>query len=89
MASGVPVVAPRAGGPLDLVDHGRTGLLVTPGDGGAFRDAVRFLAGSAELRARFGTAARRAVEDRSWEAVGDQLLGHYEAVLSDRPAVAA
>ncbi|GAA2585512.1 glycosyltransferase family 4 protein [Streptomyces tubercidicus] len=89
MASGVPVVAPRAGGPMDLVDHGRTGLLVTPGDGGAFRDAVRLLADSAELRARFGSAARRAVADRSWEAVGDQLLGHYEAVLSDRTAVAA
>lgn len=89
MASGVPVVAPRAGGPMDLVDHGRTGLLVAPGDGGAFRDAVRLLAESAELRARFGSAARRAVADRTWEAVGDQLLGHYEAVLSDRTAVAA
>ncbi|ARF54126.1 glycosyltransferase family 4 protein [Streptomyces gilvosporeus] len=89
MASGVPVVAPRAGGPLDLVDHGRTGLLVTPGDGGAVRDAVRLLGRSAELRIRYGRAARTAVEDRTWEAVGDQLLGHYEAVLAGRPAVAA
>ncbi|MCZ4610290.1 glycosyltransferase family 1 protein, partial [Streptomyces sp. Lzd4kr] len=40
MASGVPVVAPAAGGPLDLVDHGRTGLLVPPRDADAVRDAV-------------------------------------------------
>lgn len=89
MASGVPVVAPRAGGPVDLVDHGRTGLLVTPGDGAAFRDAVRFLGGSAELRARYGAVARAAVAERTWAAVGDLLLAHYEAVLGDRTAVAA
>lgn len=89
MASGVPVVAPRAGGPVDLVDHGRTGLLVTPGEGAAFRDAVRFLGGSAELRARYGAAARGAVAERTWAAVGDLLLAHYEAVLGDRTAVAA
>ncbi|MCK7624864.1 glycosyltransferase family 1 protein [Streptomyces sp. RS10V-4] len=89
MASGVPVVAPAAGGPLDLVDHGRTGLLVPPGDGDALRDAVRTLAGSPELRARYGAAGRRAVAARTWEAVGDELLGHYADVLADRTAVAA
>ncbi|WP_043269218.1 glycosyltransferase family 1 protein [Streptomyces sp. CT34] len=89
MASGVPVVAPSAGGPLDLVDHGRTGLLVPPGDGGAVRDAVRLLGGSAELRVRYGAAGRQAVADRTWQAVGDQLLGYYEDVLADRTAVAA
>ncbi|MFE2579570.1 glycosyltransferase family 4 protein, partial [Streptomyces sp. NPDC059378] len=43
MASGVPVVAPAAGGPLDLVDHGRTGLLVPPRDADAVRNAVASL----------------------------------------------
>ncbi|MER7988603.1 glycosyltransferase family 1 protein [Streptomyces noursei] len=88
MASGVPVVAPAAGGPLDLVDHGRTGLLVPWGDGAAVRDAVRTLFGDAELRVRYGDAGRRAVAARTWEAVGDQLLAHYDDVLADRTAVA-
>ncbi len=71
------------------MEHGRTGLLVPPGDGEALRDAVRLLAGDPAARARLGAAGRAAVEHRTWEVVGDELLGHYEAVLADRTAVAA
>ncbi|MFD7407577.1 glycosyltransferase family 4 protein [Streptomyces sp. NPDC059866] len=90
MASGVPVVAPAAGGPLDLVDHGRTGLLVPPRDADAVTEAVRTLAADQELRTAYGAAARATVEGRTWAAIGDQLIAHYEAVLqARRPAVAA
>ncbi|MFF9015337.1 glycosyltransferase family 4 protein [Streptomyces sp. NPDC014870] len=89
MASGVPVVAPAAGGPLDLVDHRRTGLLVPPDDTAALRDAVASLAAAPALRAAYGRAGRTAVESRTWEAVGDELIGHYLEVLRDRTAVAA
>ncbi|MER7483427.1 glycosyltransferase family 1 protein [Streptomyces sp. NPDC126510] len=90
MASGLPVVAPAAGGPLDLVAHGRTGLLVPPHDAAAVRDAVRSLAADAGLRAAYGTAGRATVEGRTWATVGDQLIGHYAQVLAGRrTAVAA
>ncbi|WP_344175798.1 glycosyltransferase family 1 protein [Streptomyces albidochromogenes] len=89
MASGVPVIAPAAGGPLDLVRHGNTGLLVEPRDPAAVRAAVSALAGDAGLRAAYGRAGRAAVETRTWAAVGDQLLGHYADVLRERTAVAA
>ena len=86
-ASGVPVVAPAAGGPLDLVDHGVTGYLVPPGNGAAIAAAVARLAADPGLRADLGGAARRHVLTRDWSAVGDALIGHYEAVL--HPARAA
>ncbi|MEU2462332.1 MULTISPECIES: glycosyltransferase family 4 protein [Streptomyces] len=89
MASGVPVVAPAAGGPLDLVAHGRTGLLVPPHDAGAVRDAVAALVADTPRSRAFDRTARAAVEGRTWEAVGDQLLGHYDEVLGGRTAVAA
>jgi phosphatidylinositol alpha 1,6-mannosyltransferase len=89
MASGVPVVAPAVGGPLDLVAHGHTGLLVPPRDSAAVRDAVRTLAADPALRAAYGAAGRAMVEGRTWAAVGDQLIGHYEDVLSARKLVAA
>ncbi|MGV9238874.1 glycosyltransferase family 4 protein [Streptomyces nigra] len=89
MASALPVVAPAAGGPLDLVAHGHTGLLVPPHDATAVRDAVRALAAGPALRAAFGAAGRATVEGRTWAAVGDQLIGHYAAVLAGRRTVAA
>ncbi|WP_399882686.1 glycosyltransferase family 4 protein [Streptomyces sp. BBFR51] len=89
MASGVPVVAPAAGGPLDLVAHGRTGLLVPPRDAAAVRDAVWSLSADPVLRAAYGAAGRATVEGRTWAAVGDRLIGHYTDVLASRKAVLA
>ncbi|MFC5219366.1 glycosyltransferase family 4 protein [Streptomyces coerulescens] len=89
MASGVPVVAPAAGGPLDLVDHGRTGLLVPPRDADAVRNAVRSLVADPALRAAYGAAGHATVEGRTWAAIGDQLIGHYGDVLAARRAVVA
>lgn len=89
MASGVPVVAPAAGGPLDLVDHGRTGLLVPPRDADAVRDAVRSLVADPALRAAYGAAGHATVDGRTWAAIGDQLIGHYADVLAARRVVVA
>jgi len=86
-ASGLPVVAPAAGGPLDLVSHGESGFLVPPGDPGALAGAVASLAADPGLRARQGRAARQRVLGRSWSALGDELIGHYEAVLQTASAV--
>ncbi|WP_432028108.1 glycosyltransferase family 4 protein [Streptomyces sp. 1222.5] len=89
MASGVPVVAPAAGGPLDLVAHGRTGLLVPPRDAAAVHDAVRELAADPARRAAYGAAARTMVEGRTWAAVGDRLIAHYDDVLATRKTAVA
>jgi phosphatidylinositol alpha 1,6-mannosyltransferase len=80
-ASGLPVVAPAAGGPLDLVEDGVTGYLVPPGDPAAFTAAVARLAGDPAARAAFGAAGRRKVLGRSWPALTEELTGHYAEVL--------
>lgn len=83
-ASGVPVVAPAAGGPLDLVADGVTGYLVPPDDPGAFTAAVARLAADPAARAAFGAAGRRRVLGRTWPALIEELIGHYAAVLEAR-----
>ncbi|HUZ38933.1 MAG TPA: glycosyltransferase family 1 protein [Streptosporangiaceae bacterium] len=88
-ASGLPVVAPAAGGPLDIVGHGSTGYLVTPGEPDALADAVARLVGDPHLRAAMGRAGRARTLGRSWRTIGDQLIAHYQAVAgsSRRPAL--
>jgi phosphatidylinositol alpha 1,6-mannosyltransferase len=85
-ASGLPVVAPAAGGPLDLVADGVTGYLVPPSDPDAFTTAVARLAADPAARAAFGAAGRRQVLSRSWPALTEELIGHYAAVLGARRA---
>ena len=80
-ASGLPVVAPAAGGPLDLVEDGVTGYLVPPSDPGAFTTAVARLAADPATRAAFGAAGRRKVLGRSWPVLTEELIGHYSQVL--------
>jgi phosphatidylinositol alpha 1,6-mannosyltransferase len=88
-ASGLPVVAPAAGGPLDLVQDGVTGYLVAPGSAAALEAAVARLCADRPLRAVMGAAARKKVLGRSWSALGDELIGHYTAVLAGTAETAA
>ncbi len=88
-ASGLAVVAPRAGGPIDLVEHGVDGYLFSPADDRDLRASVGTLVADAPLRRRMGEAGRRAVLGRTWETVCDELIGHYERVILDRALAAS
>lgn len=81
-ASGLPVVAPRRGGPIDLIDPTSTGFLYEPGDLRGMRHAVRTLTGDVELGESFGSAARVSVLDRTWDSVCGELMGHYARAIS-------
>ena len=87
LASGVPVIAPNAGGPRDLVVPGRTGLLLD------VAEFERRLPGAVmhllQARSHYAPAARRSVLQRTWPAICDELMGHYEAVRGLRRAAAA
>jgi glycosyltransferase involved in cell wall biosynthesis len=58
MAAGLPVVSTRLTGIPELVDSGRTGILVPPADAVALADALEELGRDAELRRRMGAAGR-------------------------------
>lgn len=57
-AAGVGIVTTAAGGTVEIVEDGRTGVVVPVGDDAALRDAMVRLAANPDLRARLGAAAR-------------------------------
>ena len=59
MALGKPVIAAAAGGPLEIVADGETGLLFEPGNAGSLAGAMRRLLADPDLRRRMGIAGRR------------------------------
>ncbi len=81
-ASGLPVIAPAAGGPIDLVLDGVTGFLVRPLDAKALAMAVARLAADRVLLAAQGKAGRTMVLGRTWPVMCDELIGHYLDVLA-------
>ncbi|WP_066521983.1 glycosyltransferase family 4 protein [Curtobacterium ammoniigenes] len=86
-ATALPVVAPAAGGPLDLVSTGLDGVLFDPDRVQSLRRAVLALHLDADLRRRMGDAGRVRVEALTWERIGDELLAHHDRarVLGARP----
>ncbi len=75
MMSGLPVVASALSGIPELVDDGRTGYLVPPGDPWLLADRLAMLARSPEQRASMGAAARaKVLSDFDLTAGAQRLL---------------
>ena len=80
LASGVPVIAPNSGGPVDLVKHGWTGYLIDTSDSRELNHAVDLVLRSPELLT-MTKRARESVIHRTWESVNSQLISHYSELI--------
>ncbi|MBH0117411.1 glycosyltransferase family 1 protein [Salinibacterium sp. NG253] len=85
-SAGLPVVAPRSGGPIDLIDHGTNGFLFEADNEDQLRAYIEALAIDPALRARMGEAGRRTVLGKSWSGICAELVQHYEATIAAVPA---
>lgn len=81
MAAGLAVIAPRAGGPEEIVTDGHDGLLCPPGDVNALAAALRRLHDDEPLRRRLGQAGRKRALDFTPAVIAPQVLALYRAVL--------
>lgn len=82
MAAGRPIVATRVGGVAEIVEEGRSGLTVPPGDPAALAEAMKAVLGRRDLADRMGAAGRERAQVahgeagvlRRWEALYHSLL---------------
>jgi glycosyltransferase involved in cell wall biosynthesis len=82
MATGLPVVATTAGGTPALVEHGRSGLLVQPGDPGALAEAILTVMKNPGLADGLAKAARaRAVSEFSMDRMLQRVEAFYVSAL--------
>jgi phosphatidylinositol alpha 1,6-mannosyltransferase len=79
LASGVPVIAPNLGGPIDLVQDGVTGYLINTGNYKEIRRVVRLIQ-SSDL-ALLRKLTRESVVQRTWSSINQELIGHYRDLI--------
>ena len=84
LASGLPVLAARAGAAGEVVDEGETGFLYDPGSEATLVAAGRKIVSDDDLRARMGRKARASAERRDWGTSTRTLRGYYEQALEER-----
>lgn len=82
MASGLPVVAPASGGPLDIVTHARTGFLYSAESDSEMAENLDVLIRDTELRERMGEAGRIQVSNRTWAHTVNKLLEYYDEAFA-------
>ena len=83
MAAGVPVVSSSAGGPAEILEQGKSGLLVPPGDVQAVENAVRILLKDPTARRQIAERAqRRAAERYDFKRVATQVEEVYARTLN-------
>ncbi len=80
MSVGLPIVATRVGGNVEVVEENRTGLLVSPGSPAALAEAIVTLASDPELSYRMGQEGRQRVE-KSFDV--RRMVRAYEQLYQD------
>lgn len=82
MASGVPAICANASGSRSLVNPGKTGYLVEPGNVTAFADKLQQLIEGDDERAALAAASIEASKPYTWHAVLTNLLEQYEQAVA-------
>ena len=83
LASGIPAIVPRTGGPADLVAHGRTGYVIDIFNAEQLNQIIN-LHHERTDRKQMRIAARDSVSMRTWNRINSELKTHYLDVINQK-----
>ncbi len=85
MAAARPVIVSRVGGLPEVVEQGKTGLLIAPRDADALAEALARLLDDPDLAKKLGAAARRRVRAHfSLDRLGKEINAIYEELVEKK-----
>ncbi len=88
MLHGLPIVASAIGGPREILQHGRTGLLFPPRDIEALAFALLQFVENPNLRQQIGAAAACEVRNKwLWTHIVEKIWGVYHEVMESRSRI--
>lgn len=89
MAAGIPVVASRSGGIVDVIEDGVHGVLVEPGQPESLARGVVAAWNNADRNGMTQRARDRVSELFDWESVADRFAGVYSELMEPRETAGA
>ena len=84
MAAGVPVIASRVGGILDIIEDGKTGLLIEPGNPEEIAKAISKIYQDSVLREQLINNAIAELKRYNWQNIAERVFKIYENIISRR-----
>lgn len=84
MSRGLCVIGSDVGGMHDVIQHGRTGMLVPPGDAAALADVAQAMMNDQARAVAMSAAAVAAAREYTWERVAREIADFYRARIEAR-----
>lgn len=81
MAAGLPVVASKIGGILDLVEDQKTGLLVEPGNSNQIREALIKIKANPDFAKILIENAKKELPKYNWPSIAEKVFVIYQKVI--------
>jgi glycosyltransferase involved in cell wall biosynthesis len=82
MSCGLPVIATAVSGNLDVITHGKNGILVPPKSPEKIAEAISFLLEDEQLKKNLGENARKTIEEKyTWDIISNNFLKYYNSLI--------